>query len=60
MHVRLSLYIAVHLCAWLLAFVTSHYTLGVTGFALRPFCASLVTGGFFTFHAQTEDFSTDR
>ena len=33
MHVRLSLYIAVHLCAWLLAFVTSHYTLGVTGFA---------------------------
>ena len=33
MHVRCSLYIAVHLCAWLLAFVTSHYTLGVTGFA---------------------------
>ena len=32
----------------------------VRPFALRPFCASHITGGFFTFHTQTEDPSTYR
>jgi len=63
MNVGCRLCIAMHLCAIVLTFGTCHYCprrYGVCPFAMRPFCASQVTGGFFTFHTQTEDSSTYR
>ena len=43
-----------------LATMTLSITLDVRPFAMRPFCASQVTGGFFTFSTQTEESSRYR
>ena len=43
-----------------LATITLSVTLGIRPFAMQPFCASQVTGAFFSFRTQTEDSSTYR